>query len=99
MYIDSYAEVDKVLLKKFSQTLYAVADDAYLDVQFNPDYVKESQVWVFNKVGAIKDKDAIIEMVVKMAPHIRLVAFESVPKLNVELAMAEDKVTEPVNFS
>jgi Ca-activated chloride channel family protein len=61
-YIDSYAEAEKVLLKEFLQTLYAVADDVYLNATFNPEYVKAYRVIGFdNKVGAIKDTTAMVE--------------------------------------
>jgi Ca-activated chloride channel family protein len=61
-YIDSYAEAEKVLLKEFTQTLYTVADDVYLNAAFNPAYVKEYRLIGFeNKVGAIKDTTATIE--------------------------------------
>ncbi len=61
-YIDNFAEGEKVLLKEFTQTLYAVADDAYMNVDFNPDYVKEYRLIGFdNKVGALNDSVALIE--------------------------------------
>jgi Ca-activated chloride channel homolog len=61
-YIDSYAEAEKVLLTEYMQTLYTVADDAYLDIQFDPEYVKQYRVIGFdNKVGAIKDVQSTIE--------------------------------------
>jgi Ca-activated chloride channel family protein len=61
-YIDSYAEAEKVLLKEFTQTLYAVADDVYLNAKFNPAYVKGYRVIGFdNKAGALKDTTAVVE--------------------------------------
>lgn len=79
-YIDSYAEAEKVLLKEFTQTLYAVADDAYLEVKFDPDYVKEYRLIGFdNKVGAIKDVDATIEGGEIGSGYSTLIAFEIVP--------------------
>lgn len=61
-YIDSYAEAEKVLLREFAQTLYTVADDAYFQVRFNPDLVKQYRLIGFdNKAGAIKDTLARIE--------------------------------------
>lgn len=61
-YIDSYREAEKVLMKEFMQTLYTVADNAFLSVQFNPQYVKEYRLIGFdNKVGALKDTSATIE--------------------------------------
>jgi Ca-activated chloride channel homolog len=61
-YIDNFREAEKVLLKEFTQTLYAVADDVYMNVQFNPEYVKEYRLIGFdNKVGALKDSLSAIE--------------------------------------
>ncbi|MEO8405214.1 MAG: von Willebrand factor type A domain-containing protein, partial [Chitinophagaceae bacterium] len=61
-YLDNFAEAEKVLMKEFTQTLYAVADDAYMNVEFNPDYVKEYRLLGFdNKVGAINDSTAVVE--------------------------------------
>jgi Ca-activated chloride channel family protein len=61
-YIDSYAEAEKVLLTEFLQTLYAVADDVHLNVQFDPHFVKEYRLIGFdNKVGAIRDTSATVE--------------------------------------
>ncbi|MGZ5189659.1 MAG: YfbK domain-containing protein [Flavisolibacter sp.] len=99
-YIDSYAEVDKVLLKEFSQTLYTVADDAYLNVEFDPDFVKEYRLLGFdNKVGALKDKEAIIEGGEIGSAYSTLVAFELVPT-NKGLSYAGDQeMHQSVNFS
>jgi len=61
-YLDNYSEAEKVLLKEFTQTLYAVADDAYLNVEFNPHYVKQYKLIGFdNKAGALSDTLAVIE--------------------------------------
>jgi Ca-activated chloride channel family protein len=61
-YLDNFKEAEKVLMKEFTQTLYAVADDVYMDVEFNPDYVKEYRLIGYdNKVGALNDSLAIIE--------------------------------------
>lgn len=61
-YLDNFNEAQKVLLKEFSQTLYSVADDAYMNVEFNPNYVKQYRLIGFdNKVGALKDSLATVE--------------------------------------
>lgn len=61
-YLDNFSEAEKVLMKEFTQTLYAVADDVYMNVEFNPDLVKEYRLIGFdNKVGAINDSLATIE--------------------------------------
>ena len=61
-YLDNYKEAEKVLLKEFTQTLYAVADDVYMNVEFNSEYVKEYRLIGFdNKVGALRDSLSVIE--------------------------------------
>jgi Ca-activated chloride channel family protein len=61
-YIDCYAEAEKVLMKEFMQTLYAVADDASLQLTFNPAAVKSYRLIGFdNKMGAIKDTVSVLE--------------------------------------
>jgi Ca-activated chloride channel family protein len=61
-YLDNYKEAEKVLLKEFTQTLYAVADNVYMEMDFNPEYVKEYRLVGFdNKVGALRDSLAAIE--------------------------------------
>lgn len=61
-YLDNFQEAEKVLLKEFTQTLYAVADDVYMNVEFNPELVKEYRLIGFdNKVGALKDSLSVIE--------------------------------------
>jgi Ca-activated chloride channel family protein len=61
-YLDNFMEAEKVLLKEFTQTLYSVADDVYMNVEFNPEYVKQYRLIGFdNKVGALRDSMSIIE--------------------------------------
>lgn len=61
-YLDNYKEAEKVLLKEFTQTLYAVADDVYMNVEFNSEYVRQYRLIGFdNKVGALRDSLSVIE--------------------------------------
>ncbi|MDB5195631.1 MAG: hypothetical protein JWP88_1, partial [Flaviaesturariibacter sp.] len=79
-YIDCYAEADKVMLKEFMQTLYTVADDAALHVNFDPAYVKNYRLIGFdNRVGAIKDTSSTIEGGEVGSGYSLLVAFEIEP--------------------
>ena len=99
-YIDSYAEAEKLLLKEFTQTLYSVADDAYLNVGFDPVYVKEYRLIGFdNKVGAIKDTQAIIEGGDIGPAYSSLVAFEIVPSDKAMATMLAGSAYQPVRFS
>lgn len=82
-YLDTYLEAEKVLLKEFMQTFYVVADDVYLNIEFNPDEVKEYRLLGFdNKAGAIKDTLASIEGGEISSGYSVLVAFEIVPQKN-----------------
>jgi Ca-activated chloride channel homolog len=79
-YLDNYKEAEKVLLKEFTQTLYSVADNVYMDVEFNPTLVKEYRLVGFdNKVGALKDSLAAIEGGEIGYGHSMLAIFEITP--------------------
>jgi Ca-activated chloride channel family protein len=96
-YLDSYAEAEKVLMKEFMQTFFAVADDAYLNVQFNPEYVKEYRLIGFeNKMGAIKDSMATIEGGAIGSAYSMLVAFEIV---STNMSAAKGLSVQPAKFS
>ena len=93
-YIDNYREAEKVLMKEFMQTLYTVADDAFLSVQFNPQYVKEYRLIGFdNKIGAIKDSGANIEGGEIGSAFSQIIAFEIVP-----VEGYQKQLTDPANF-
>lgn len=79
-YIDNFREAEKVLLKEFTQTLYAVADDVYMNVEFNSSYVKEYRLIGFdNKVGALKDSMSVVEGGEIGSGHSMMALFEIVP--------------------
>jgi Ca-activated chloride channel homolog len=79
-YLDNFKEAEKVLLKEFTQTLYAVADDVYMNVHFNPEYVKEYRLIGFdNKVGALRDTLSIIEGGEIGSGHSMIAMFEIIP--------------------
>ncbi len=55
-YLDNVFEAEKVLVKELTQTLYTVADDAYLSIQFNPKLVQDYRLIGFdNKLKALAD--------------------------------------------
>jgi Ca-activated chloride channel homolog len=79
-YIDSYAEGQKILLREFMQTIYAVADDAKLDVSFDPAYVAEYRVIGFdNRYMSAKDSTAFVAGGEIGSGFSMLVAFEIQP--------------------
>lgn len=79
-YLDNFKEAEKVLLKEFTQTLYTVADDVYMNVEFNPELVKEYRLIGFdNKVGALKDSLSVIEGGEIGSGYSMVAIFEIVP--------------------
>ena len=55
-YIDDEKEAEKVLVKEFTQTMFTVADDASVEIKFNPSLVREYRLLGFdNKLKAIAD--------------------------------------------
>ncbi len=81
-YLDNFFEAEKVLLTEFTQTLYAVADNVYMNINFNPDYVKEYRLIGFdNKVGALNDTTSVIEGGEIGSGNSTVVAFEITPTL------------------
>jgi Ca-activated chloride channel homolog len=79
-YLDNYKEAEKVLLKEFTQTLYAVADNVYMDVVFNAEYVKEYRLVGFdNKVGALRDSLSAVEGGEIGSGYSMLALFEIIP--------------------
>jgi Ca-activated chloride channel family protein len=61
-YLDNEKEAEKVLMEEFAQTIYAVAKNAYVDIQFDPDIVKSYRLIGFeNKLNALSDTSNIIQ--------------------------------------
>lgn len=79
-YLDSYQEAEKVLMTEFTQTLYSVADNAYLNLAFDPEYVQEYKLLGFdNKLGAISDTLSIVDGGEIGSGHSLVAAIELVP--------------------
>ena len=61
-YLDDIREAEKVLVKEVTQTFYAVADDVFLNVHFNPDLIKAYRLIGFdNKKDAVADSSGDME--------------------------------------
>ena len=79
-YIDNEKEAEKVLVEEFSQTLYTVASDVYLNIKFNPALVKEYRLIGFeNKVSTLKDSTGALEGGEVGSGHRLLSVFEITP--------------------
>ena len=79
-YIDDEKEGEKVLVKELTQTMYAVADDVYLNVKFNDAYVKNYRLIGFdNKIAAISDTMSQLEGGEVGSGHTLMAMFEIEP--------------------
>lgn len=93
-YIDSYEEANKVLMKEFTQTLYTVADDVYMNVNFNAQLVKQYRLVGFdNKIGALADSLSVIEGGEIGSGHSMMAVFE------IEPAVAAGESTSVQDFA
>ena len=80
-YLDNEKEAEKVLVKEFTQTLYTVADDAYLNIQFNSSLVSEYRLIGYdNKLKALADTLSEVEGGEVGSGLSLLVLFELVPR-------------------
>jgi Ca-activated chloride channel family protein len=79
-YLDDEREAEKVLVREFTQTVYAVADDAYLNIHFNSTLVKDYRLIGFdNKVKMLSDSQRVLQGGEVGSGHSLLALFEIVP--------------------
>lgn len=79
-YIDNVQEARKVLVTEVTKTLYAVANDAYLDINFNAAMVKSYRLIGFdNKKNALSDSATELEGGEIGSGHTMMALFEIVP--------------------
>jgi len=91
-YIDNIAEAKKVLVNEFGGTLYTVAKDVKLQLEFNPQYVKQyRQIGYENRALANEDfKDDSKDAGEIGAGHTVTVLYELVP--------AKGKTTDELRY-
>jgi len=79
-YLDDIHEAEKVLVKELTQTFYAVADDVFMNLKFNPDQVKEYRLIGFdNRRDAVADSTIDLEGGEIGSGNSVLAIFEIVP--------------------
>lgn len=84
-YLDDEKEAEKVLVKEFTQTLYTVADDAYLEIKFNSNLVKEYRLIGFdNKLKALADSVSELEGGEIGSGYSLMTIFEFDPSITVD---------------
>ena len=61
-YIDDVKEAEKVLVTEFTQTLYSIASNVYVNVKFNPAFIKEYRLIGYdNKKSVLGEKSTELE--------------------------------------
>jgi Ca-activated chloride channel homolog len=79
-YIDQIQEGEKILVKEFTQTLFAVANEATIAVRFNPQIIKGYRLIGYeNKKTVLADTSTIIEGGELGSAHASMAIFEIVP--------------------
>lgn len=79
-YLDDIKEAEKVLVKELTQTFYAVADDVFMNVSFNPAMVKQYRLIGFdNRKEAITDSTSDMEGGEIGSGNSTLAVFEIIP--------------------
>jgi len=79
-YLDDEREAEKVLVREFTQTVYAVADDAYLNIEFNSTLVKDYRLIGFdNKEKVLSDTLSELQGGEVGSGHSLLALFEIIP--------------------
>ncbi len=113
-YLDDIKEAEKVLVKELTQTFYAVADDVFMNVQFNPSLVKEYRLIGFdNKKEAIADPSsnliggeigsgnstlAIFEIVPADGHDITIPAKDPLAVLNMKYSLCNDTSSKVIEY-
>jgi Ca-activated chloride channel family protein len=79
-YLDNEREAEKILVKEFTQTMYTVADDAFLNIKFNPEFVRDYRLIGYdNKMKALADSLSHLEGGEIGSGHSLLAMFEISP--------------------
>ena len=80
-YIDNLQEAQKILVTEFTQTLYAVANNAFLKINFDPKIIKEYRLIGFdNKKNVIADTTSELEGGEVGSGHSMMAIFEVQPQ-------------------
>jgi Ca-activated chloride channel family protein len=95
-YLDNIAEAEKVLVKEMTQTLFTVADNVFLNVQFNPSIVKEYRLIGFdNKRDAIADSTGEMEGGEIGSGNSVMAVFEIIPQKG-KITSADSALCVPI---
>ena len=99
-YLDNEAEAEKVLVKELTQTLYAVADDASMSINFNDEYVKEYRLMGYdNKLKALSDSIVEVEGGEVGSGHSLMVLLEIKPGMRIASGFGFPDIVPPATLA
>jgi Ca-activated chloride channel homolog len=82
-YLDNLQEAEKVLVQELTETLYAVADNAFINIQFNPSRVSSYRLIGFdNKREAVLDGSSDLDGGEIGSGSCNMAIFELIPVQN-----------------
>lgn len=94
-YIDNSQEADKIIMKEFTQTLFTIADDARMNITFDPSLVRQYRLIGFdNKVGALADSTSEVEGGEIGSGQSITIAFEIEPNFTAGANVSSDHYAE-----
>lgn len=96
-YLDNEAEAEKILVKEMTQTLFSVADNTFMDVQFDATLVQQYRLLGFdNKANALADGTNQLEGGQVGSGYSTMVLFELVPTANFTTDSVENSLEEQI---
>ncbi len=96
-YLDNIQEAEKVLVTEFTKTLYAVANDAYANISFNPAYVNKYRLIGFdNKRDVVEDTASELEGGEVGTGHSFMAVYEIEPVENFNDSLRHSKRDENI---
>lgn len=98
-YIDQLQEAQKTLVTELTQTLYAVANDAFVDIDFNQELVKSYRLIGFdNKKNSLEDSTTQLQGGEVGSGHHLMAVFEIEPLFNDSLNTQNKLATLNINY-
>jgi Ca-activated chloride channel homolog len=99
-YLDNEQEGEKVLVKELTQTLYAAADDVFMNVEFNTDLVRAYRLIGFdNKRSALADSSSNLEGGEIGSGHSMIAIFELEPTAENRAAMSTGAMVKQIAWA
>jgi Ca-activated chloride channel homolog len=90
-YLDDLHEAEKVLVQELTETLYAVADNAFINIQFNPSRVSSYRLIGFdNKREAVQDGSSDLDGGEIGSGSSNMAIFELIPVQNNNMLSTSD---------